>query len=48
MFDRAEWAALRANTPMSLTDPELATLRSLNEPVSITDVAESSFLCPGC
>jgi hypothetical protein len=27
MFDRAEWAALRANTPMSLTDPELAMLR---------------------
>jgi type I pantothenate kinase len=40
MFDRAEWAALRANTPMSLTDPELAMLRGLNEPVSITDVAE--------
>ena len=40
VFPRQEWAALRANTPMSLSDTELAALRGVNEPVSIADVAE--------
>jgi type I pantothenate kinase len=40
VFDRADWAALRANTPMSLSDAELAALRGVNEPVSVADVAE--------
>lgn len=40
VFSRAEWAALRANTPMVLTDAELAALRGVNEPVSVADVAE--------
>jgi type I pantothenate kinase len=39
-FSRAEWAALRANTPMVLSDAELAALRGVNEPVSVEDVAE--------
>jgi pantothenate kinase len=37
MFDRTEWAAVRG---MSLTDAGLAMLSRLNQPVSITDVAE--------
>jgi len=40
VFNRAEWAALRANTPMVMSDTELAALRGVNEPVSIEDVAE--------
>jgi type I pantothenate kinase len=40
VFTRDEWAALRANTPMSLSDSELTALRGLNEPVSTADVAE--------
>jgi type I pantothenate kinase len=40
VFERADWAALRANTPMSLSDAELAALRGVNEPVSVADVAE--------
>jgi type I pantothenate kinase len=40
IFTREDWAALRANTPMSLSDAELAALRGVNEPVSIADVAE--------
>jgi len=39
-FTRAEWAALRAATPMTLSDAELAELRGLNDPVSLADVAE--------
>jgi type I pantothenate kinase len=40
VFSRQEWAALRANTPMALSDAELAALRGVNEPVSVADVAE--------
>jgi len=40
VFSRAEWAALRANTPMALSDAELEALRGVNEPVSFADVAE--------
>jgi type I pantothenate kinase len=40
-FDRADWSGLRAATPMSLADEELADLRSLNDrldPAEVTDV----------
>ncbi|MEA2755477.1 MAG: type pantothenate kinase [Aliidongia sp.] len=40
VFTRDDWAALRATTPMSLSDTELEALRGVNEPVSIADVAE--------
>jgi type I pantothenate kinase len=40
VFDRAEWAALRADTPMTLTASELDTLRALNDPVSLSEVEE--------
>jgi type I pantothenate kinase len=37
-FSRAEWAALRADTPMTLTMEDLQKLRSLNDPISIEEV----------
>jgi type I pantothenate kinase len=40
VFSRGEWAALRANTPMTVSNAELETLRGVNEPVSAADVAE--------
>ncbi len=39
-FSRDEWARLRANTPMTLTDEDLKTLRGINEYVSLDEVAE--------
>lgn len=38
IFSREEWAALRADTPLTLTAEEVARLRSLNDPVSIAEV----------
>ncbi len=39
-FDRAEWARLRAATPMTLTDQDLTRLRGINEQVSLEEVAD--------
>jgi type I pantothenate kinase len=39
-FSRAEWALLRANTPLTLTEEELLSLRGLNESVSLDEIAE--------
>jgi len=39
-FTRAEWARLRASTPLSLTEAELETLRGINERISMEEVAE--------
>ncbi|HEY7199498.1 MAG TPA: type I pantothenate kinase, partial [Candidatus Dormibacteraeota bacterium] len=39
-FSREEWARLRANTPMTLTDGDLETLRGLNEFVSLQEVTD--------
>lgn len=39
-FPRAEWARLRAATPLTLTDNDLVTLRGVNEYVSLDEVAE--------
>jgi type I pantothenate kinase len=38
-FDREEWARLRAATPLTLSEEELAALRGLNEQVSLDEVA---------
>jgi type I pantothenate kinase len=38
VFGRQEWARLRADTPMTLTEDDLSRLRSLNDPISIEDV----------
>jgi type I pantothenate kinase len=40
-FTRSEWAALRANTPMTLSARDLAILRSVNEEVSQEEVVEA-------
>jgi type I pantothenate kinase len=37
---RADWAALRSSTPMSLTEEDLEQLRGLNEHVSLDEVAD--------
>lgn len=40
VFTRAEWAELRADTPMTLTEAEVLRLRGLNERLSIEEVVE--------
>ena len=39
-FTRAEWAALRSNTPLTLSEEDLASLRGFNEQLSLQDVVE--------
>ena len=39
-FTRAEWAPLRANTPLTLSDADLVALRGLNDVLSMEDVVE--------
>ncbi len=39
-FSRDEWAGLRAATPLTLTEEDLAELRGINEEVSLDEVAE--------
>ncbi|MBT5877002.1 MAG: type I pantothenate kinase [Candidatus Latescibacteria bacterium] len=39
-FARDAWAGLRAATPLTLTEADLAELRGINEEVSLTEVAE--------
>lgn len=39
-FARAAWAALRANTPMTLTSDEVVRLQSLNDRIDIAEVEE--------
>src|ERR1700733_12456933 len=37
-FTREEWAALRADTPMTLTAADLDEVRSLNDKIDLTEV----------
>lgn len=37
-FTREEWAALRADTPLTLDEADLVRLRSLNDPISLDEV----------
>jgi len=39
-FTRAEWARLRASTPLPLTEPQLRGLVGINERMSLDEVAE--------
>jgi type I pantothenate kinase len=39
-FSRAEWAALRQDTPMTLTSGEVSRLRSLNDRLDIAEVED--------
>jgi type I pantothenate kinase len=38
-FSRAEWAHLRASTPLPLTEKDLPTLRGINEDISLDEIA---------
>jgi type I pantothenate kinase len=40
VFSRAEWASLRADTPMTLTHDEVARLRSLSDRLDMAEVEE--------
>ncbi len=40
VFEREEWARLRANTPLTLPQEELSALQGVNEQVSMRDVVE--------
>ncbi len=37
-FSRSEWAALRADTPLTLTIEDLTKLQSINDPISVEEV----------
>lgn len=37
-FTRGEWAALRADTPLTLTIEDLTKLQSINDPISVEEV----------
>src|SRR5262245_9582423 len=39
-FSRAEWAALRQDTPMTLTPGEVSRLRSLNDRLDLAEVED--------
>jgi type I pantothenate kinase len=39
-FDREEWKALRAATPLTLREPDLEQLRGINEQISLDEVAD--------
>jgi type I pantothenate kinase len=39
-FSRAEWSRLRAATPLPLSEPQLRALVSINEPMSLDEVAD--------
>jgi type I pantothenate kinase len=40
LFSRAQWAELRADTPLTLSSDDLARLRSINEPITLEEVIE--------
>lgn len=40
VFTRAQWAALRASTPLTLTEADVAALRGTSDPVSLAEVEE--------
>jgi type I pantothenate kinase len=39
-FERNEWAALRANTPLTLSETDLEQIQGINESVSMNEVVE--------
>src|SRR5688572_11043152 len=39
-LNRADWAALAASTPLSLTEAELVQLRGLGEPLELREVSD--------
>ena len=39
-FTKEEWARLRAATPLTLTEEDLAELQGINERISLSEVAQ--------
>ena len=39
-FGRSDWAALRSNPSLTLSDADLSALRGLNEPITSAEVAD--------
>ena len=39
-FGRSEWAALRVNTPLTLSEADISALRGLNEPINSAEVVD--------
>jgi type I pantothenate kinase len=39
-FDRAQWSALRASTPLTLTEADVEALRGRNEPFELSEVED--------
>lgn len=39
-FDRTDWARLRSSTPLTLSEQDLASMRGVNEQVSLIDVEQ--------
>lgn len=39
-FQRVQWAELRKSVPLTLNEPELASLRGINEKLSLTEVTD--------
>src|SRR5215831_10181481 len=40
VFSRAEWAALREDTPMTLTSDEISRLRSMHDRLDMAEIEE--------
>lgn len=40
VFGRSEWATLRSNTPLTLSEPDIKALRGLNEPTALSEVVD--------
>ncbi|MEY2459825.1 MAG: type pantothenate kinase, partial [Acidimicrobiaceae bacterium] len=40
IFDRSQWAELRANTPLDLGPDDLAELQGINERLDMAEVAD--------
>ncbi len=40
VFERTQWATLRASTPLELNDEDLAELRGINERLDLDEVAD--------
>ena len=47
-FDREHWKSLRANTPLLLNEDDLASLRGINEQVSLLEVEDIYVPLSGC
>ena len=42
-FDRDDWSALRAATPLTLREDDLAKLRGINDRIDLDEVESTAF-----